>query len=128
MSRGHFGGYKVKVALFGLCRLGPFRPVRISISLLLQRSVLTPPKPGGHPEMRKVSLQRGLPIADEATARQHYLCEAVDPPELEYLRFTDIALGADKVKYSDNRIHKLALLPCKFSAISPAAMGCSLLA
>ena len=56
--------------------------------------------------MQKVSLLRGLPIADEATARQHYLCEGVDPPELEYLRFTDIGLGADEVKYSeDDRIH-----------------------
>jgi hypothetical protein len=56
--------------------------------------------------MQKVFLQRGLPIADEAAAGQHYLCSGVDPPELEYLRFTDIGLGADEVKYSeDDRIH-----------------------
>jgi hypothetical protein len=42
-------------------------------------------------EIQKDSLQRGLPIPDEASARQSYLCEGVDVPDLatakDFLRF-----------------------------------------
>jgi len=46
--------------------------------------------------MQRVSLQRGLPIPDEVTARQHCLFEGVDAPELEYLRFRGIGLAPAK--------------------------------
>jgi hypothetical protein len=57
-----------------------------SISPLLQRWVLIPPKPSGHSEMQK-SYRSEVPIANEANARQRYLCEGLDAPELEDLRF-----------------------------------------
>jgi hypothetical protein len=41
--------------------------------------------------MQKDAFQRGLPIPDEASARQHYLCKGVDAPDLatvkDFLRF-----------------------------------------
>jgi len=54
----------------------------ISISQPLQTSVLTRPNRWTLSEIQRDSLQRELPIPNEASARQHWFCKGVDAPDL----------------------------------------------
>jgi hypothetical protein len=72
-----------------------------------KRSVPTYSKPGGHSEIRKDSLQRGLPISDEASARQNCLYKGVDVPDLamekDFLRFY---IATSRGKIDENERHR----------------------